>query len=92
MDLPKINRITSNRETQLETQGRNNIRLVQQDGTGTSYTEILKPPSDGLKNIVNIWIRSCQLLSHAQLQEESVKAMRTSLLLASMVKDQSLDQ
>ena len=62
------------------------------DGKMTIFSEILKLSSDGMKNIVDIWTRSCPLISHTQQQELSVKDMRTILLLASMVKDTSLDQ
>ena len=52
----------------------------------TNFTEMLKMPSDGLKNIVDIWIRSCH---HKKV---SVKDTRTILLLESLVEDQSRDQ
>ena len=63
------------------------MSLLRTGGTHTYCSEILTSPSDGLKNVVNFWIRSCQ--SHRQLQEKSVEDMRTILLLASMVKDPS---
>ena len=92
MDRPNGNMITTKREIQIETHGRRYVSLRRTDGTETIHTEILKLPSDGLKNIVHIWIRSCKLISHRQLQENSVKDVRTILLLASMVTDQSRDQ
>ena len=93
MDEPKGSTITSKRMSQLDTRRRNTIRPVRTDGTETNCVEILKSPSDGPKNIVvNIWIRSCQLISHTQPQGKSEKCMRTILLLASTVKDQCLDQ
>ena len=54
MDLPKNNMITTKREIQLETRRRNKIRRLRTDGMETNCIEILKPPSDGLKNIVKI--------------------------------------
>ena len=77
---------------QRDTRRRITFRRLRTDGTETSCFEILRSPSDGLKNIVNVWIRSCQLISHIQLQGKSVKDMRTVFLSVLMVKDRSLDQ
>ena len=78
------------------TSWRRSAREVQSmdrpNGKMTIFSEILKLSSDGMKNIVDIWTRSCPLISHTQLKELSVKDMRTILLLASMVKDTSRDQ
>ena len=73
MDLPKMHMIISKRKIQLETWGRNFCRPLRQDDTETSCKGILKPLSHGPKNIANIWICSCQLISHTQIQEKSVE-------------------
>ena len=52
-----------------------------------NYTEMLSSASDGQKNIVNIWIRSWQLISHVQLRGKSVRDVKTNILLASMDDD-----
>ena len=57
---------------------------------GVQSKRILKSPSDGPKNVANIWTRSCQLISRTQPQGMSVRDLRTILLSASMVKDRSL--
>ena len=62
------------------------------DSKATNYTEIPSSPSDGPKNIVNIWIRSWQLISHTQRRGKSVSDMRTVILSASMVQGRNLDQ
>ena len=68
MDGPKSSTSTSKRMSQRDTRRRNNIRLLRTDGTETNYPANLKTPSDGPENIVNTRIRSCQLISHTQLQ------------------------
>ena len=92
MDLPKGNMITSKREIQLETHRRKNICRLRTDGTETNCVEILKSPSDVVKNIVNIWIPSCQLISHTQPQEKSVEEGEPSYSWRQMVEDQRPDQ
>ena len=56
---------------QRDTRERSDTIPVSLGGKKTTCTEILKSPSDGLKNIVNIWIRSCQLIfSHIASRKE----------------------
>ena len=52
----------------------------------TIYTEILKLPSEGLKNMGDTGSRSCQLISHTSLKGVSVKDLRTIFCVKSMVK------
>ena len=89
-DRPNDNFIITKRKIHDEMPDKNTIASCK-GGKMTIYTKIINSPSDGLKNIVDIWIRSCQLISDTRLQEVSVKDMRTILLLVSMVKDKSRD-
>ena len=51
----------------------------QKDGC----TEIRSSPPYGQKNIVNIWIRSWQMISHLQQREKSARGVKTMIPLAS---------
>ena len=77
MDGPNSSTITSKRMSQCDTQRRKTICRFRVDGRETICKEVLKSPSDGLKNIVNIWSRPCQLIAHTQLQGKSVEDMGT---------------
>ena len=75
-------------EIQFQTHRRKISGRSRTDGVETKEKQNFKAPSDGVKNIANMWILSCRLISDTQL-EVSVKNMRTIFLLATMVKDQS---
>ena len=93
IDDPNNSTITSKRMNQRDMRKKKNMIPSRSDSKATNYTEILNSPSDGQKNIVNIWIRSWQLIFHKQLRgkSESVRDMKTSMSLAAMVKDRCLD-
>ena len=55
---------------QRDTRRSNTFRPSRRDFRKMNCTEILSSPSDGQKNIVNIWSRSWQLISHLQLRGE----------------------
>ena len=92
MDEPKSSTITAKRMNQRDMRKRKDMIPLRSGSKAANYTEILSPPSDGPKNIVNLWIRSWQLISHTQLRGKSVSDMRTTFLSASMVKGRNLDQ
>ena len=92
MEDLKNNTITSKRMNQRDTRRGETTRQFWKDFRKMNCSEILNSPSDGLKNIVSVWIRSCSLISHIQLRGQSVSDMNTTILLAPMVKDQSQDR
>ena len=63
-----IRKVQSMDRSQEQCEEENIFCRLRTDGTETKCLEILKSPSDGPKKIVNIWRRSCQLISHAQLR------------------------
>ena len=79
VDGPKRSTITSKRKNQRDTRRRHTFRLLRTDGTDTSDNDILKQLSNGVKDVGNIWIRSCQLISHIQLQGKNVSDLDRSL-------------
>ena len=54
---PKSSAITLKRMNQRDMRERKDTIPSRQGGKATIYTEFLKSPSDGPKNIVNIWTR-----------------------------------
>ena len=92
MDDPQNSAITFKASEQRDMRKRKDMSPLRSDSKATNKAEILSSPPGGQKNIVNIGIRSWQLISHFQLHGKSVRDMRTITLLASMVKDRSLDR
>ena len=78
MDDPKNSPIISKRMNRRYTRRRKTFRPLQKDIRKTNCTEILSSPSVVSKNILNIWTRSWQLISHTQLLGKSVSNMRTT--------------
>ena len=77
-------RNSKKRMNQRDTRRKITFRLFLKDSRKMNCTEILSSPSDGQKNIVNIWIRSWQLISHVQLRGKGVQQLYS--------KDRSPDQ
>ena len=92
MDDPKNSAITLERLNQRDMRKRKDMIPLRSGSKATNCTESLSTPLDGPQKIVNIWIRSRQLVSHTPLRGKSVSDMRTITLSTSMVKGRNLDQ
>ena len=92
MENLKNNTIMSKQMNLCDTRKGNTFRLFWRDIRNVNCTATRRSPSDGHKNFVKISTSFSWLISHIWLRERSVYDMRTTVHLASMVKDSSWDQ
>ena len=76
MNFNKINMISLKRVLQPETQRRDITIPCSWSRKAMTYTDIYKPPSDGLKNIVNFSTCSCRFIADTYLPEQNLASDR----------------